>query len=640
MSGSRILKETPAAGSAGKLRIQRGVPTRLIAVHPLLSDAPAPCFNASIMLPASHRLLFAAAASAGILIPSLGLADPDSLPGSPEEAFTASGLVSGTLFPGSEESVLFAALGDYGVSGAILSGISGMIRGWNPDFIISTGDNNYGLLDVTADNDPEAPGFQNAWEFNVGSYFGGYLLGRQDGSFPLQTSPSQRFFPTVGNHDSAPDAGNGGTIHDYLAYFHDNPGGSPRLPSDRGAVHLPDVSYYAFRRGPLDVFVLDGDLPARPDLIAAQKIWFSNAVRQSDARWKIAVFHQPPLTSGQRGAADWMLWDELRAVDAILCGHDHFYERLDYFGIPLFITGAGGQFLYSFRNPPDSRSLLRYNAHHSAMRITATPTALRLENRAFELPAAQESLVESFVLGNPAPIDNADDYTFFAEAGEFMELHTATPSPLGQPPLSPLLSLHAPDGTPAPGEITLLDDRRNQLLRHTSSQSGRWKVRVSALPPGRGAYTLRLRLVSPLPDYPQWVAQLPPDQQNPELDPDKDGFSNLMEYALQTDPARPPAAGAPACLWMDFQPENRTVTATFDLPSPLPPGVSYQLETAAAPGGPWQPAAWRAHGADWQGMPGATVLTGAPLPATRRTAVTMKATALRRFFRLAAVRNF
>ena len=108
-------------------------------------------------------------------------------------------------------------------------------------------------------------------------------------------------------------------------------------------MHHPEVSYYAVRQGPVDIFVLDGDVPNRPDLIAEQKSWLTTQATSSTARWKLAVFHQPPLTSSFRAAASWMTWDERKLVDAILCGHDHFYERLDYFGTPLFITGAGGQ---------------------------------------------------------------------------------------------------------------------------------------------------------------------------------------------------------------------------------------------------------------------------------------------------------
>lgn len=568
-------------------------------------------------------------------------ADPDDVAAGGTEAFTASGIVSGNLLPGNGEKVKFGVIGDFGVSGNALNGISLMMKGWSPDFIVSTGDNTYGELDTDIDYDPGLPGMQNDWEFNVGAYFGGFMQGRSDGKFPLQTSQTQRFFPTVGNHDSYPDPGTGGTIDDYLDYFHGNPGGPSRLPGDRGAAHDSDVSFYAVKHGPVDLFVLDADVPNRPDLLALQKSWLAAEVAASTARWKIAVFHQPPLTSGYRAAASWMLWEELGLVDAILCGHDHFYERLDYFGTPLFITGAGGQSLYSFREPPDARSLSRYNNHHSAMLVTADAYALRLESRAFELPAQQEKLVESFVLGTPVSVDNEDAYTFFAEAGETIELRTATPPPLSQPPLTPSLELFTPGGQPVVGQITTLADGRNLRLRHLAAQSGHWQVKMRGQAPGHGPYSLRVIMSTSLRDYPEWSAGLPQNLRGDNEDPDGDGYQNLIEYAFQSDAMRPDAEDPTRWRGLRIAPglAPSTITLTFDLPSPLPPALNYQLESGAAPDGPWEVVAWRPAAADWQCIAGAAVLTGAPLPDARRVAVTVGTVNQRRFFRLSVSRN-
>jgi hypothetical protein len=575
-----------------------------------------------------------------VILRGQAMADPDETPGATEEAFSSTGLVTGTLMPGSAETVRFGVIGDYGVSGASLENISRMIRSWNPDFILSTGDNTYGDLNPNLDRSAILPGIHNVWEFNIGAYFGAYLPQRAVLKFPLQTSPTTRFFPTVGNHDSAPDSGNGGTIEGYLDYFHNNPGGQPRLPTDRGAVHNQDVSYYAIRRGPIDIFVLDGDIPTRPDLAAAQKAWLTAQVAASTARWKIASFHQPPMTSGFRAASTWMSWDELKLVDAIFCGHDHFYERLDYFGTPLFITGAGGQFLYTFRSPPDPRSLYRYNLNHSAMLITADATSLKCESRAFELPAGQETLVETYTLGNPAPIDNEDLYTFFAEEGEIIELLTTTPAPLSHPAIKLRLSLLSPGGPEVEPDLLSSPDGRNQLLTQTANATGRWSVKIGGTA-GKGSYTLRLRLASPLPDYTAWSTSLPANQRGQNGDPDRDGLTNLIEYAFQT-PARTgglPADGAWQGLRIEANDGGESVTLTFDLPSPLPPGISYQLESSSLTAGPWQAIAWRTVGADWQADAGISVRTGAPLPGARRTAVTLSADALHSFFRIAVTRN-
>lgn len=569
------------------------------------------------------------------------LAFSGELPDPDPAAFSASGQVSGTLLPGLEEPLRFAVLGDFGLSGAPLAAISSMMRRWDPDFIVSTGDNNYGPLDSDADSNPNLPGVQNSWESNVGAFFGDYLLGRDDRKFPLQQAPTQRFFPTVGNHDSAPDYNNGGTIDDYLDYFHLNPTGPARLPSDRGAVHSPEVSYYAVRQGPVDLFVLDGDVPLRPDLIAAQKAWLRASAATSTARWKIAVFHQPPITSSYRVSSTWMLWDELNLVDAILCGHDHFYERLDYFGTPLFITGAGGQSLYPFRVPPHERSLFRNNTIHSALLITADPSSLSIESRGFSLITQQESLLETTILGTPAPLESHHTYSFFAESGETIALHSATPPPLSSPPLVPSLDLSPPDGLPLIPDHLSSPDGRNSDLSHLSSQTGSWQVKISASPPGRGAYLLQLAILSPLPDYPQWSASLPPSGAEPTADPDGDGCSNLLEYALQSDPNQAgfPPSGAWQGLRLARPSPDGPLALSFDLPSPLPPGLSYQIEAAPALAGPWQALAWRAPFADWQAAADHSILSTSPRPGTRRSTLTLPPSAPRQFFRLAVTRN-
>ncbi len=585
------------------------------------------------LMPPFLRLL------AALAFPSLALAD--EVPGPDSAAFTASGQVSGILLPGLEEPLRFAVVGDFGLSGVPLASVSSMMRRWDPDFIVSTGDNNYGPLDSDADSNPALPGAQNSWESNVGAFFGDYLLGREDRKFPLQQAPTQRFFPTVGNHDSAPDPSNGGTIDDYLDYFHFNPTGQARLPTDRNAVHSSEVSYYAVRQGPVDLFVLDGDVPLRPDLIAAQRAWLSASVAASTARWKLAVFHQPPLTSGYRAAASWMLWDELKLVDAILCGHDHFYERLDYFGTPLFISGAGGQYLYAFRDPPHPRSLFRSNSLYSALLVTADQSFLRLESRGVSLSTQEETLLETTTLGSPEPVVNHHTYRFFAESGETIALRSATPPPLSSPPLAPSLDLIPPSGLPLIPDHLSSPDGRNSELSHLSSQTGSWQVKISASAPGRGAFLLQLAILSPLPDYARWSASLPPSQADPTADPDRDGCSNLLEYALQSNPAQPgfPADGAWQGLRLHRPSPDGPLTLSFDLPSPLPPGLSYQIEAAPDLQGPWQALAWRAPFADWQGADALPILTSSPRPGTRRCSLALPPTSTRHFFRLAVSRN-
>jgi hypothetical protein len=56
-------------------------------------------------------------------------------------------------------------------------------------------------------------------------------------------------------------------------------------------------------------------------------------------------------------------------ADAVLNGHDHYYERLEPGDIPYFVVGSSGHELYSF-GPPVAQSRMRFNDDYGAMRIT------------------------------------------------------------------------------------------------------------------------------------------------------------------------------------------------------------------------------------------------------------------------------
>ncbi len=43
----------------------------------------------------------------------------------------------------SQESIKFAVIGDFGWAGQPELDVSDLVKSWNPDFIITTGDNNY-----------------------------------------------------------------------------------------------------------------------------------------------------------------------------------------------------------------------------------------------------------------------------------------------------------------------------------------------------------------------------------------------------------------------------------------------------------------------------------------------------------------
>ena len=163
----------------------------------------------------------------------------------------------------------FAIIGDYGEAGAGAAAVAGLVRGWQPDFIATTGDNNY----------PD--GMQDTIDANVGQYYHEYI-GSYVGSYG-EGSPDNRFFPTLGNHDWHTH-----TLAPYLDYF--------ALPGNE--------RYYEVSWGPVDLFMLDSD-QAEPDGIdegSAQARWLKEGLASSKAAWQLVVLHHAPHSSGMHGS--------------------------------------------------------------------------------------------------------------------------------------------------------------------------------------------------------------------------------------------------------------------------------------------------------------------------------------------------
>ena len=558
-------------------------------------------------------------------------ADPDDLPGGPQtaEEFGGGLEVYGALYPAGSETVNFAVIGDYGAGGVGEGMVATMVKRWLPEFIVTTGDNNYGSLDVNVDRNPGLPGVQCDWEVFVGDYYGEFIQRRRDRKFARQTSVVQRFFPAVGNHDSWPDGGIGGPIDGYVDYFLSDGEGGVRLPVDRGAVHDSAVSYYALRRGPVDLFIMDSDVPAFPELIKRQRDWLAAQVKASTARWKLAVFHHSPVTSHpSRPGATWMAWPELELVDAILCGHDHFYERLLYLGRPLVICGASGAPGYGFSNPPHPASQFRYQGF-AAAKVAAHSQGLTIECHSTDAEVP-DAIRETLVLGSVAPADMEDVYAFHADAGQTVVVESETPGAPAVGGLDPVLMLCPPRGGVAAMDDNGGADGRNARVTAVAGESGMWRVKVTAATAASGNYTLRLGLNSPGPRYGEWSAGL--SVAGPGEDADRDGLANLLEYALGTDgavatvsPLRVARSGA-------------EIVVTFDVPGPPRGGVAVVLEAGAElTGGSWFPLVERPVAMDWRAAdPYATVSVGTPSAGWRRVTARMPSGEERLYFRLRA----
>lgn len=104
--------------------------------------------------------------------------------------------------------------------------------------------------------------------------------------------------------------------------------------------------YYSFKAPKQNVrfFALESTY-----LDTEQTAWVEKEL-QSGEDWKIAFFHHPPYSSGDRHGSDRRLREVLEPlfvkhnVSVVFNGHDHFYERVKpQKGIVYFVVGAGGQ---------------------------------------------------------------------------------------------------------------------------------------------------------------------------------------------------------------------------------------------------------------------------------------------------------
>jgi 3',5'-cyclic AMP phosphodiesterase CpdA len=205
-----------------------------------------------------------------------------------------------------KDTLRFAVIGDWGTGDRDQVRIAQQIftvHQLSPlDFVLSVGDNIY----------PNGSGH----------YFGKHF------ELPFASLLKDRinFYTVLGNHDVR--AGRQDQCH-YPLF---NMGGAP---------------YYRLQRGDglTEFFMLDST-----EFDQTQAAWLENSLRDSKARWKIAVFHHPIYSSGKMHGSDLRLRKQLEpllaryGVNIALSGHDHIYERTKpQKAVQYFVSGAGGQ---------------------------------------------------------------------------------------------------------------------------------------------------------------------------------------------------------------------------------------------------------------------------------------------------------
>jgi hypothetical protein len=100
----------------------------------------------------------------------------------------------------------------------------------------------------------------------------------------------------------------------------------------------------------------------------------------STARWKVAVMHHPPFSSGLHGSSAWTQWPFAAwGAQLVLAGHDHSYERIIHDGITYVVNGLGGAERYASGATRVEGSQIFYNTYHGAMLVEADAARLRMQ---------------------------------------------------------------------------------------------------------------------------------------------------------------------------------------------------------------------------------------------------------------------
>jgi phosphodiesterase/alkaline phosphatase D-like protein len=265
-------------------------------------------------------------------------------------------------------STMFAVIGDYGLAGTNEQNVANLVKSWNPNFILTVGDNNY------------PSGAASTIDANVGQYYHSYISPYKGSYGPGDTT--NQFFATLGNHDYNSTSG----FTPYLNYF--------TMPGNG--------RYYTLTEGPVEFFVLDSN-SQEPDgrtSTSVQGHWLQSQLAASTATWKLVVFHHAPYTSDSQVAPTTVMRWPFQAwgASAVLTGHAHMYERLsEDNNFPYLVDGLGGVSRDSI-GTISVGSLVRYNAQFGALRVTATDTQLT-----FQFIVTTGAIIDTFSLTNSLP---------------------------------------------------------------------------------------------------------------------------------------------------------------------------------------------------------------------------------------------
>ncbi|MFU8771441.1 MAG: metallophosphoesterase family protein [Anaerolineales bacterium] len=334
-----------------------------LAPSQLIENTPAP-LHTTISIPGEPPAPTEPVISPTPFIPELTSTPSLVLPLIPVEAVIPSPIPP--TIP-AEPPVRFAVIGDFGSGDQNAEAVANLVLSWYPDLIITTGDNNYP---------------NGEWETidkNIGKFYLDFI--QTDESQYGLGAETNRFFPSLGNHDwNTQDRDNRGP-RPHLRYFHNLPGNG---------------RYYDFIWGPVHFFAIDGDYrePDGVDKDSIQAAWLEDRLAASNSPWKVVFMHHPPYSSGHHGSISWIRWPfQEWGASVVLAGHDHSYERLVINGFPYFVNGLGGGARYAFKTPLEG-SEVRFRDDWGAMLVGATA-----ETMLFHFITVEGIIIDTYRLG-------------------------------------------------------------------------------------------------------------------------------------------------------------------------------------------------------------------------------------------------
>jgi predicted MPP superfamily phosphohydrolase len=153
-----------------------------------------------------------------------------------------------------------------------------------------------------------------------------------EGKFFRVYAPLLRSFPAyavAGNHDYSTDSAQ--PLRQAFV-----------LPENGGEAGRE--RWYSFDRGDVHFVALDTERTG-----ADQAAWLEQDLSANQLPWKIVIGHRPPFSSGEHGGdAAFQQWFvpilRSHAVDLVLSGHEHDYERFKPIdGVTYVVSGGGGR---------------------------------------------------------------------------------------------------------------------------------------------------------------------------------------------------------------------------------------------------------------------------------------------------------